>query len=232
MKAYDKTQPLIVLHIPKTGGNSVLELLKVWFSSDRLFFHYKVGANAPIRHDLPPAACVFGHFNSARGWGALEYYPNINQYITFLREPYDRFLSQWFFLNQLKRTGSTIQGLEDDPTFEVWLHRRADEQAIGRNSFSFLCHLPFVPEVGSIDKVFENNFVFVGIMERFVESINCLAKILGTPTLALPHLNATKREANDFDRYRSYFERNFSDEMTIYEKALTVNTNMLRSVMR
>ena len=232
MKAYDKTQPLIVLHIPKTGGNSVLELLKIWFPGDRLFFHYKVGANAPIKYDLPPAACVCGHFNSARGWGALDYYPNINQYITFLREPYDRFLSQWFFLNQLKRTGSTIQGLEDDPTFEVWLHRRADEQVIGQNSFSFLCHLPFALNQGAINTVFENNFVFLGIMERFVESITCVAKILGTSPLALPHLNATKRETNDFHQYRSYFEKCFSDEMVVYEKGLTVNATMIASMIR
>ena len=230
MKAYDKKQPLIALHVPKTGGNSFLELLKIWFPGERLFLHYKVGEIAPIRHVLLPSTCVYGHFNSARGWGALDYYPTINQFVTFLREPFDRFLSQWFFLNQLKRTGSTIPGLEDDPTFEVWLHRRAEEQAIGKNSFSFVWQLPLAPNRRSIETIFAENFIFIGIMERFTESIACLANILGTAALPLAHLNVTKRETNDFLKYRSYFEKFFSDEVGIYEQALKVNSAMIESV--
>lgn len=231
MRAYEKTQPLIALHIPKTGGNSVLQILKMWFPEDRLFFHYKVGLSAPTRHKLPPAGCVYGHFNSARGWGAKEYYPDVNQFITFFREPFDRFLSQWFFLNKLKKTGATISGLEDDPTFEVWLHRRAEEQASGQNSFSFVCHLPFNPISDSIDTVFKKHFVFIGIMERFDDSLACLAKILGTQPLQPLHLNATKREVNGYHEYRPYFEKHFSDEMEIYTQALVAN-DMLISVCR
>ena len=229
MKAYDKTQPLVVLHIPKTGGNSFLELLKIWFPGERLFLHYKVAEIPPTRHVLAPSTCVCGHFNSARGWGVRDYYPTVNQFVTFLREPFDRFLSQWFFLNQLKRLGSTIQELEDNPTFEVWLHRRAEEQAIGKNSFSFVWQLPRAPNRQSIETIFAENFIFIGIMERFTESITCLANILGTAALPLAHLNVTKRETNDFHEYRSYFEKFFSDELRIYEQGLKINLAMIES---
>src|SRR5690606_16960729 len=144
------------------------------------------------RHSVQGAVCIHGHFNGSRGIGAWQYYPEVTQHIIFLRDPFDRFLSQWFYLNKRKRAGHAEPDLADGPSFDTWLRRRAEEQAEGRNSFSFIWHLPLPPGAADLDTVFDKHFVYVGIMERYAESFAGLAAVLGKPPLAPPHINVTE----------------------------------------
>jgi hypothetical protein len=226
MLTYDPAAPLLSLHVPKTGGTSLREVLAAWFPNGRLIFHYRDGAALPSRHSLKGPVCVHGHFNGSRGIGAWQYYPNVSQHIIFLRDPFDRFLSQWFYLNKRKRGGFPEPDLVDDPSFELWLHRRAEEQAKGRNSFSFIWHMPVPPGTVDLDKVFDSHFVFVGIMERFAESLRGLAAALGKPPLSPPHINITERDA-DFAHWQRVYEKHFADEYELYEKACAHNAAAL-----
>ncbi|MEA1652013.1 sulfotransferase family 2 domain-containing protein [Nitrospirillum sp. BR 11164] len=222
MPPYDPTAPLISLHIPKTGGSSLREVLAAWFPGDSLLFHYRDRAEPPTRHDLRGGTCIHGHFNGARGIGAWQYYPGVMQHITFLRDPFDRFLSQWFYLNKRKRAGYPEPDLTDDPAFDVWLHRRAEAQAQGNNPYSFIWQMPLPPGAVDLDTLFDRHFVFVGIMERYAASLDALATALGKPPLPPPHSNATERDS-DLTHWRPVYEKLFPDEYELYGKACLRN---------
>jgi hypothetical protein len=227
MRTYDPAQALVALHIPKTGGTSILQVLQAWFPGDRLQFHYRQLGALPPRHVLGAGQCVYGHFNAARGFGVQDYYPQAEQFIAFFREPFDRFVSQWFFLNQLHRSGTPVAALADNPDFETWLRRRAEEQAQGRNSHSFVWQLPRPPGAEPMAEMLQNRFVFVGTMERCAESVACLARLLDRPPVEVPFLNATARDAADFGQWRSRFERDFADEMGWYAEACRINASQI-----
>lgn len=207
MLLYEKTSPLIALHIPKCGGTSFGHLLASWFPEPQLLLHYRQ-AGPPPRHELEGPVCVYGHFNSARGVGVEEYYPQAKQFITIVREPFDRFLSQWFYLRPQ---------MPEKMTFDAWIHCRGEDQLQRRNEYSFIWHIPYVREK-PIDKIFADHFVFIGTMERYRDSVAGIAAALNKPVINVPHLNVSARTA-DHRGWRPFFDKHFGDELEAYEKA-------------
>lgn len=221
MIRYDPGQPLIGLHVPKTAGTSFGWVLEQWFPGESLLRHYRKGEMPPVRHDLQGGACVYGHFNAFRKFGVQDYYPEARQFFCFLREPYARFVSQWLYLNP--------NGEKDDPiAFERWLNLRAEEQRAGLNSYSFIWHFPVLPGTMPVEAMFDEYFVFVGLVERLQQSVDALATALQKPSLAAPRVNVSERPPIEFEAYRSIFERSFSDEIEIYQKAAAANDEMTR----
>ena len=229
MKSYDPASPLISLHIPKTGGSSLVRALERWFPAGRLIKHYRgKSGGLPVRHTLQGPVCVHGHFNAARGFGVAQYYPQVDQFMTFLREPFDRFQSLWFFLNRMKREGRPVEALDGDPDFQTFLHLRAAEQMQNRNSYSFVWQFPDVANHTDIGDLMDRRFVFVGIMERYRESLDALAAVLGKPKAPAVHFNKTKRADNACEAWRPFYEKHFAAEFEIYEAALARNADLIQ----
>jgi len=219
MLRYDASQPLIALHIPKTGGTSLRHVLEQWFDPSHLQLYYPADplfAHAPAAGG--PGSCIYGHFNALRGAAARALYPEARQYMAFFREPYLRFVSQWYHLNAQKQSGALIPALDDAPSFERWLQQRAEDQRRGRNAYSFIWHLPWQPGQDKIAAVLDEHFVFLGLTERMDESVAGLAVVLGRQAVAPPHLNAVARAGTEFPQWRRLFEQNFADEMAVYEQ--------------
>ncbi len=115
MITYDRRLPLISDHIAKTGGTSFRRNLETGFG-DRLFLHYadETAGTPPPRHRLTrrwrggfrPDVCVHGHFNQHLGWGPADYYPEVVQFITWVREPVE--LQSSMFSFQLKQRGGAV----------------------------------------------------------------------------------------------------------------------------
>lgn len=229
MISYDPQSAVISLHIPKTGGTSVRQLLEAWFPDGRLLPHYYRAdtGELPAKHALTGGYCVHGHFNTARGFGVDAYYPDGKQFIAFLREPFDRFLSNWFFMNVRKRNGVRVPFLDGDPDFATFLHDCAEKQAQGKNALSVHWYFPdpHTPEL--IGDIMDRRFIFLGIMERLQPSIDALAIRLGKQPLQIAHLNATARTEHEFNAWRPFYEKNFGVEFDIYEKALARNAELI-----
>lgn len=219
MRPYDPTQPLISLHIPKTAGTSLTAVLREWFPDGRLLLHY-MGDGPPERHDLHGPVCVHGHFNGARGFGIWQYYPQATQFIAFLREPFDRFVSHWLFMHRVRRRAGGFPELDGQPAFETWLHARAEEQQAGTNSYSPVWFLPRPPGTIALDRMIDEGFVFLGTVEHLPDSIRALAAVLGRPPVDLPHLNAAPRPDTSYEKWRSFYESRFADEYRLYDAAL------------
>lgn len=223
-QAYDPSQLLISLHVPKTAGTSFCTSLKSWFGDDRLFLHYRDAAD-PVRHDGAGArACVHGHFNRVRGIGALAYYPEARQFITFLRDPFSRFVSQWRYLHFQRRSGVPVPALDDNPTFGQWFDRRAIAASQGEDPFSFLAQLPWPVTADNADQAFDHGYIAVGILEAYDASVRVLAKALGfPPPQAVIHVNRADDAHRSGDPTETYGEwqaahrEAFALEYTVYE---------------
>ncbi len=199
-------------------------MFAVWFPG-KLHGHYRDdNTKAPPKKIVPkPGWCIYGHFNSLRGLGLMEFYPEARQCATFMREPFERTLSQWRYAMarnaQMKRV-----------TFREWLEEGAANNAEGKNSRSFACQFPKTLTLDNIERVLREYFVFVGILERLPESIAALANVLGREPLPVPLINVTA--GPDFpecrnSEYRSFHEKHFPVEHEAYAQGLKLNLELL-----
>lgn len=99
MISYHKNKPLIFIHIPKCAGTSIDILLKKWFREK--FSRHGLNKESPYYRTTPyevkPGMCISGHFSRSKGIGVRDIYPEVDQWITFLRDPFEIALSYYFF---------------------------------------------------------------------------------------------------------------------------------------
>lgn len=203
MKSYDPTRCLISIHFPKCGGSSLREVLTGWFKG-RFYTHYY----NEVRNKYPKKVnwllrnqgtltgcgpCIHGHFNRDRGFGLDDYYPGEKQFITFVRDPLDIYISNYNYINQnnIYRAGEKIiikQNIHD------YILKISEE----RNSW-FMTHLPKDVTSQNLYDYLEDNFIFVGVMERFQESLDGLAKTLNMQHRMQVHKNASIGSALNLD---------------------------------
>jgi hypothetical protein len=192
MRAYDASLPLYSIHIPKCGGTSVRTALAMWFG-EKFFIHYFQQADrAPQRVAAVAGSCVHGHFNRAKGLGLLDYYPDARQAVTFLRDPLEAAVSNYFFWKQKARArqlrlGIITEGSEHD-------YRDIDDFFRKRP----LSHIPdFMPEkvtVANCRDVMDRHFIFIGLLEEAGASLAALARLLGRTPPDLPRENVSPRD--------------------------------------
>lgn len=226
MKNYDPDNPLIFLHIPKTAGTTVRKAFFDWFGQGLLYHYYDENTNSlPLRRDLAAVAqqtggrplCIFGHFNAARGLGVASYYPEVDQFITFVRDPFETAISTYFYV-------------KSDPyrwaepklwILETTLRDFLSSEPVG-DSLS-----PFFPVKITIDnyrEVFSELFVHVGVTEHMERSLTEIARKLGVaPPTGQYFLNRSTRDEEIPYYLREEFMSRRPLESSIYRYALELN---------
>lgn len=224
MKPYDPARTLVSLHIPKTAGTSFTDALTAWFGPDDLHFHYRAkDGSLPVLTQERPGLCVHGHFNRVRGFGGRASYPGASQFIVFLRNPFDRFVSQWLYLHYQVQEGFVIPELDEVKDFEAWLERRKAVSDAGEDSFSFLAQLadradPADPADPAA--VFGSDYVAIGLTERYDESLALFAAQLSKTAPPSSWVNRARGEAGPFAGWRDAHEKAFPLEYAVYAEAV------------
>lgn len=219
MRPYDPTLPLLVIHIPKAAGSSVKEIFKTWYG-DALFDHYydEEAGRLPPRRDLPalhsaqrPIA-VYGHFNRLRGFGVEDYYPEAQQFVTILRDPFEAAISSYYYIRQ---TGSGWRDQSRVPKGDV-------RQFLLSTPPNMLNHFPRSVTKDNYRTQIETLFVHVGVMEHLASSVQRIAAKLGMPFDArwLSHLNATPRDQEYPSDLRAEYAERHALEFEVYEFAV------------
>ncbi len=187
MREYDPNLPLIAIHIPKTGGSSVKQLYKKWFKTGFLP-HYKRRGKLPRKHDLSckhsnkTPVVVYGHFNKLRGFGIEDYYPEAKQFVTILRNPFERAVSRYFFLKKTSK--------RQDELRNVLLHQIPE--------WSMFCHFPRDITMDNYKEIIETHFIEIGVMEHMEESIQRISKKLNRQyqPKSVKRRNVSKRDSS------------------------------------
>ena len=219
---YRPDRPLYSLHVPKAAGSSLRKTLQDWFG-EGLKLHYRgLQGEPPDRFQPQPGDCVHGHFNRVRGIGVRDYYPDAEDFIVFLREPFDRFVSQWKYLHYQKRAGGHVPELDDGPSFETWMRRRHAFAVEQEDPFGTSAQLPFAAPPA---QAFDRGFVFVGLLERFASDIGRLADVLSRPKADAQWVNTAGEPqragdpAEDYAPHRAAYAALFPWEYELYAAA-------------
>ena len=217
-KTYDNTKLLVSLHLPKTAGTTLQNALRTWFG-DRLHDHYP-GRPWPLTWtELEHDACVHGHFTWRNGSSVEEYYPQAEQIIAIMRDPFDRLVSEWRFRNMIRLEGRPESDLADSPSFDTWFGRRADEVELEPVT-RVMMHMPYRLTPETVDTAFDRNFVAVGLSEEFLTTLRLFARALNKPVLPEERVNVTTfGDAEDYEPYRSRHEQVFHSDHELYAAA-------------
>lgn len=175
MLIYDRNKPLIFIHTPKTAGVSLRSIFKSWFG-DNLYFHYAdnnkgilpVKRNINKLHSYQNPVVIYGHFNKSRNFGINDYYPDATQFITVLREPFERHVSLYFYL----RKGRQKQFGPKIPEKEIEYH-------LINSKGSFLNNFPKQVTFDNYKEIIEQYFIEIGIVEKLDMSLQRIANKLG-----------------------------------------------------
>jgi hypothetical protein len=210
---YDPQKPLISLHIPKCAGTSFRTVLKNWYA-DRLFLHYFQQRNdLPPRHPLLPGICIHGHFNLAKGFGAPDYYPEVDQFITILRDPLEMAVSNYFFWKTKGRARQIRDGrLTEDYRDILEFFRK-------RNVSPMLNFMPRPVTRENYREILERHFVGIGFVEDLQSSLDRLAHALGFPPTNIGRINASPRDEDLPAEIRDGFMDANSLEYEVYRHA-------------
>jgi hypothetical protein len=201
---------LISIHIPKTAGSTLTELLRQNYG--RHFKHLytpedwtQFEKSKPYRTSKPGIKAIHGHLHHINPvWKTL--YPNA-KWITWLRDPADRLISAYFHwlrpinhhdphhIKFAEKMPSLLEFAEDPEFFPT---TRVYEPLLAN-------HTP-------------NDFFFIGRFEAFEADTRQLGKLLGWQRL-LPlwiNVNPSKSEINSKDRNR--LAEMLIDEYKIYRE--------------
>jgi len=178
---------VISIHIPKTGGTSLVETASQVYKRNCLRLSY-----TPTLEEAYHELCKKGIYNTRFIHGHIPYGlheflpPDVEyKYIIFLRNPYDRLLSLYNFSFYTRSNPPVF-----DLSFTKWFKR--EKTATIRNDMTrIIANTPknFLGIVTIKDKItykdylkaVENlkNFYFIGLTETYTKSLNALANCLG-----------------------------------------------------
>lgn len=178
--------PLVFMHIPKTGGHTLRAILTEVYG-DAVCPAQNWGELVKV--DVSRYKVFIGHFgyeDARKAFGDVEF-------ATFLREPNERLLSLYHYLQQ---TGQ----IDPDASLETYLSEIApqryevDQIAMYLQSDKSLNYVV----TRALDTL--SSFVFVGQFEDFDGEIARLASTLGWSNVpSVPHLNTGDTERQSLD---------------------------------
>ncbi|MEH7238302.1 sulfotransferase family 2 domain-containing protein [Bacillus sp. JJ1562] len=178
-----KEELLIFLHIQKTAGSSFKTFLKNQFNKDQIWFDRSSRVKEIKKtRDLQ---CIGGHF----AYGVHENFNLPYTYVTMLREPVDRVLSYYYFVKEKK------EGV-DRRISKMDIKEFMDEYQAKTCNYQTRRIAGDKVDLELAKKHLLEEFSFVGITERFKESIFLMQKEYNFPSLSYETRNITKKRAS------------------------------------
>lgn len=226
MRIYDPGMPVIFTHIPKCAGTSFVQVLRTWFGNGyhklnqdetRDILLPRVEPRDPDGNWLPGVKCIHGHFNHGRGYGLPYYYPEIPQYFTMLRDPFDLVVSMYFFVKGRSAEGKFwFRGEKVDFSAEF----PSVESYLRSYPYWVYHHLPQDLTLENYQRRLADRFVYIGIVEDMENSMLALAKRLGKDPIPVPQLNVSNYDEVVPEALRERFYRDYPLLKRVYDFAV------------
>ena len=185
--------PLVVLHVPKTAGTSLRKIIKNNYIPEELLFVYDNHPNFFSTRELKNLSLedinkfkvIMGHIQFD-----IKIFPcNKFNFLTFVRDPVNRVISYYHHVMTHNKVWSNkkislLKYIETSNDLQLSNHQTRVLAGLGGNPVTDK-HLKAA--ISNID----NYFCFVGISERFVESISFMAGMFNWENSSILHENAS-----------------------------------------
>jgi hypothetical protein len=213
--------PLLFLHVTKTAGGSIKELVRNAPVKVRMHYPSEEGWRRdfkyPLEHDV-----YFGHFM----YGVHKSLGVNARYAAFIREPVARTVSHYNHLknNETGPIGKKARAAGDLLTY-IYTIRSWEMDNFMCRTFSGIGNMVPFGEVGwnvyrlALENI-NNNFVFVGVFERLQASLSKLAEIIPIDASALPEVNIGQYEKEIDANTKELLESLTSFDRMLYDKVL------------
>lgn len=211
---------LLSFHIPKSAGTSFRNMLRdVYGASAVLRFDTPLRGGGKFRVEQQPftgralpnrVKVLHGHFAWPFLKNILELPTDIPK-ITWLRDPVERVVSNYFYLSKRLREilDEEGRGVNILSKMERSLTEYAQAPLNQNRMSAFLNGLDLA------------DFQFVGILERMEEDLPLLAKRMGWPVTETYEHNATgKRKREITPEERAIIEQCNAEDIALYQRAL------------
>ncbi|MCK5855752.1 MAG: hypothetical protein KAG34_01235 [Cocleimonas sp.] len=221
MRKYDSGKPLILIHMPKTAGISVREIYKGWFGKQLLFHYYDGQAKKmPVKYDLEGLHSkenpifVYGHFNRSKKFGAEQYYPEVDQFVTILRNPFEMAVSGYFYVRKINQDGWRKQ---------LNLANGGLPEYLQKMHSGLLHFFPCEMTLDNYKEVIEEKYIEIGVTEYLDESMQQIAAKLGQnyASNTLERLNVAKRDQIIPYNLQDSFRERHQLEFAVYDYVLS-----------
>ncbi len=151
----DKTGPIVFVHLQKTGGQTIRQILRNHFGTTQCDLQdspWRITEEQLqfIRRFYPNLQCLTGH--ACMPWNPTGRIPNARHF-AFFRKPIERTVSSYLYLT---RIGKRPQD------FESWLETERNKQVM---------RLADAEDLEKAKAMLSEPIQFVGLLERFDESL-------------------------------------------------------------
>lgn len=210
---------LVSVHIPKTAGTSFRHILKNTFGEEQVIRldiplrtgRVRINEQRHTEAHLPKGIRVIhGHFRPA---DLLEKFPETKKlpFITWLRDPVERVISNYFYLEKRLHTLLNEEGrgvnILSKMQRSLLEYARAD---INRNR-----QAKFLEGLGLED------FAFVAIQEYYADDLKEMAQQMGWENVAEIKVNVTgKKKPEVSQEVRAEIARLNAEDVSLYQRAL------------
>ena len=173
---------ILSVHIPKTGGVSVRNVLKEQYGPGFVLHYWQItDAWGRVLPEVPESAqCVHGHFQTDQLTGK---FPDA-KLITWVRDPVERVVSS--YCHRLR---------DPDPQHPVCQELHARKLSLVEYAALPMVRNEMTHFFGSKQP---QDFSFIGLMEHFEASLDCMNKVLGCPGAQVrrDNVNPEKKSEN------------------------------------
>jgi hypothetical protein len=191
---------IVFLHIPKTGGLTVRKVLEDQYGPAlSTIYGYELAAWTAGIKKMPKdeqrrLLVVGGHMP----FGFHEVVPRFSTYFTMLRHPVDRIVSHYFYAKRRPRTKPGRDVAERHLTLEEYVTIGVASALINNGQTRALGQRKFLARAApatqqTLDVALQRlDRVVVGLVERFDESMDLMAREFGWTVTGYPVVNRTK----------------------------------------
>ena len=224
MSGYNPSDTIIFLHIPKTAGKSLRNVLIKQYWGNKMFYFYPNPTSEELealRHltDEKDVKVVLGHYR----YGVHEYLRRPYTYLTFIRNPIDQVISHYYHLVRSdkevhQRIIEKNRSLRSFADFE-WAKNLQTAFITGTQDVREIEKDPEGALTLAKKRLSEDMYQF-GVTEKFDESLLLFREKLGWKNLVYQRFNVAKNrpenhQLNDEDLQK--IRKNNQLDLRLYE---------------
>jgi len=200
----DNIHTLIFLHIPRTGGSTLRWILRRQFQADETLAVVKgYDPWAEIAALPQPRRMQIKYVRGHVSYGIHQYFTHPAAYITFMRDPVDHIISHHYYVLRLpthylhQAVVSDTMSLKDYVTSGLSNELTNDQT---RRISGLLTTKELTEQSLALAKAnIETHFAFVGLMERYDESLVLARRLFGWHNVYYVRKNVTKARRSKQD---------------------------------